>query len=163
MRKLLALALGAIFAGFLTATAWATIYAGSGGSWRTVTIPYGGSGGAYRLPQSVYAGSGGSWHLVYTYYSAYADPSFLTGRSSTSPVFAGYTTCTVNGGTAPYTYAWTYASGDNMTITAPTSATTGFQSGVTPGNEKDGTFICTVTDATGKTAQGAVSVTLVRT
>jgi hypothetical protein len=59
-------------------------------------------------------------------------------------------TITPSGGVAPYTYAWSYVSGDNLTIDSPTSATTSFEgivSGAAP--DKVGTYKCRITDHVG--------------
>lgn len=64
---------------------------------------------------------------------------------------------TPTGGQAPFTYAWTYVSGDNAVILSPTSAATQFQLNVAPNQFRSGTFRCTVTDAYGTTASNTVT------
>lgn len=59
-----------------------------------------------------------------------------------------------SGGVGPYSYAWAQTGGDTATILAPTGATTAFSfAGVNPGSSASGTFVCTITDANGSTAQ----------
>jgi hypothetical protein len=69
-------------------------------------------------------------------------------------------TVAVQGGLAPYTYAWSKVVGDDVTITAPTGATTAFTETQPPGTTLAGTYRATVTDATGKTAFADCSVQL---
>ena len=71
------------------------------------------------------------------------------------------TTATPTGGTPSYTYAWAQTSGDTLTITSPSAATTAFRGTPPSGLALEGNFACTVTDANGRTAvSGPVSVTL---
>jgi hypothetical protein len=67
-------------------------------------------------------------------------------------------TVTALGGTGPYTYAWTTVSGDTFTVTAPTGATTAFQTTVAVGEDKSGIYRCTVTDDVAATYTVDVSV-----
>lgn len=71
-------------------------------------------------------------------------------------------TATESGGTGPYTYAWTFVSGDAMTIGAPTSnATTFSKTNDVAGNPVfNAVFKCTVTDNNSNTAEDTVDVQL---
>lgn len=62
-------------------------------------------------------------------------------------------TVTPTGGVAPYTYAWSYVSGDAVTVLSPTSAATQFRSNTTA----SAVYACTVTDSTGGTPLVAVA------
>jgi len=75
------------------------------------------------------------------------------------PISTNAATTSASGGVGPYTYAWTaFDSGDGWTINTPTSASTGFTSPpVAPNDAVGGQFICTATDARGRT--GTVTVT----
>jgi hypothetical protein len=91
-------------------------------------------------------------------------PSSVSGTGESTgaaiTVTSATTTASVQGGIAPYTYAWAKVIGDDMTITAPTSATTAFSSEEVPDLILSGTYRCTVTDAAGITARADVAVTL---
>jgi len=51
------------------------------------------------------------------------------------------------GGTAPYTYAWSYE-GTAVSFTNPTSATTTFYNTLAQGDIINGSAVCRVTDST---------------
>jgi hypothetical protein len=71
--------------------------------------------------------------------------------TGTGTVTTTTTTVTVEGGESPFTYLWSQVSGNAMTITAATSATTAFQrTGVIAGDNFSGTFQCLVTDNAGR-------------
>ena len=67
-------------------------------------------------------------------------------RTGAGSVTTATVTVTASGGTGPYTYAWANVSGDIFTVTAPTGATTAFQTTLTVGEDKSGIYRCTVTD-----------------
>lgn len=90
-------------------------------------------------------------------------PAFVSGaRSSSSSVLVVSRDAAVSvvGGVAPYSYAWTQASGDPMTATSPSGDETAFQASVAPGAVLAGTWTCTVTDAAGTTSSATVNVSL---
>jgi len=98
---------------------------------RTVFTSFGGSAGLTVTPE-----------LAYGY--GYSKGSITISTNSV--------TVTVSGGVAPYTFAWTGASGA-WTIINPTSDTTAFRrSSVGAGTNDSRTFTCTVTDANGATS-----------
>lgn len=87
------------------------------------------------------------------------EPEVLTGISlpgqtaSTSVVYAA-----VTGGVAPYSYAWSWASGgEGISTSDPAAQSTFF--GVTANAEQSGVARCRVTDAAGNTGEGLVQVT----
>lgn len=97
--------------------------------------------------------------------AASASPTTATGEESGTPptpleVTTNTVTVSVQGGIAPYTYAWSKVVGADVTITAPTSATTAFTETREPGTILSGTYRCTVTDAAMLTARVDVIVTL---
>lgn len=67
-------------------------------------------------------------------------------------------TCVAQGGSAPYTYAWTYVSGQSYTINSPSSATTTFSTIISTGVLKSGVYRCTVTDARSASVQVDITV-----
>lgn len=79
------------------------------------------------------------------------------GSSATTPTV----TATAAGGTSPYSYSWSFVSGDNGIIINSASAATTTFSG-TPGvnNSLSATYLCTVTDDLSETATVSVTVTL---
>lgn len=86
--------------------------------------------------------------------SAVASPDYVSGaidRSKPGTVTTNITTASPSGGRAPYTYEWTELSGE-LTISDPSSASTYFSGIVAAGDQKTGTFTCTITDAAGATA-----------
>jgi hypothetical protein len=95
---------------------------------------------------------------------ATASPTSLYEAGDTGTITSNSTTVTPNGGTSPYTYSWSKVSGDTLTVTSPTAATTTFStSGLGEGNFVAATYRCTVTDSTTPTALTAtadVSITL---
>jgi hypothetical protein len=95
---------------------------------------------------------------------ATASPTTLYKSGGTGTITSNSTTVTPSGGTSPYSYAWTKVTGDTLTVTSPTAASTTFStSGLGEGNFVAATYRCTVTDSTTPTALTAtadVSVTL---
>ena len=84
-----------------------------------------------------------------------------SGATSSGSVTTGSASVTVSGGIAPYTYAWSYISGNSsITITTPTGSSTTFSATVA-GIPKQANYQCTVTDSLGHTAvSGTINVTL---
>lgn len=71
-------------------------------------------------------------------------------------------TTTTTGGLEPYTYLWTFVSGDSFTINTATSSSTTFsKTNAVAGNPSFvGTYKCVVTDDNGHTLEDTVVVTL---
>lgn len=103
---------------------------------RTVWTAGGGGGGftASAVPLSSYGG---------------------IAQGSTTTVYADAITVTPTGGAGPYTYAWALVSGDpgTWTFTAPAAQTSRVgRANVAPGTDYTHIVKCTVTDASGATA-----------
>lgn len=85
-----------------------------------------------------------------------------TNSGAAVPITSPSVTCNVEGGSEPFTYAWTKTAGvAGWTIGSPAAATTNFTSpALGPGESEAATFICTVTDAAGHIlASSPVTVT----
>lgn len=85
--------------------------------------------------------------------SVVASPANLGGSSGQTTV--GPSVAMPIGGTAPYTYAWTYYTGDlSVTAGSPTAASTNFSiPSLLPGDSTSAIFYCTVTDSGANVAQ----------
>ena len=79
-------------------------------------------------------------------------------RTGTGSITSNIDTASGAGGVAPYTYAWTYVSGDSYTINFPASAVTTFTTFLGSGNSKSGVYRCTVTDSASNTASATVTI-----
>lgn len=94
--------------------------------------------------------------------SAVAIPSTVFGSSvGSGTATTSTTTATPTGGVAPYTYSWALDTLDGPTppfANSPASAGTTFtQTSMLPGDSYSATWICTVTDSDGTTAQASAS------
>lgn len=86
-------------------------------------------------------------------------PGYLyKSRTGTGSITSNVDTGSGAGGVAPYTYAWTYVSGDSYTINSPASAATTFTTAVSSGATKSGVYRCTVTDSASTTAHTDVTI-----
>jgi hypothetical protein len=100
--------------------------------------------------------------------SAALSATVAPGSASSSGGATSQTTNTVTvtpaGGTSPYTYAWTWASGGaSITTDSSTAATTSFSAtGLTSGETRSGQARCTVTDNVSATYTIDVDVTITR-
>ena len=88
-------------------------------------------------------------------FSASASPISATG-SGRGVVQTNIVTVTPAGGTGPYTYSWTYVSGDTVTVLSPTSAATRFSSAT----GAEAVYKCTVTDSLAATAVVNVGISI---
>lgn len=97
--------------------------------------------------------------------SASVNPGSASSSGGAASQTTNSVTVTPSGGTSPYTYAWTWASGGaSITTTSPTAATTTFSAtGLTSGETRSGQARCTVTDNVSATATIDVSVSITRT
>lgn len=93
---------------------------------------------------------------------AMASRSVCFGTTPTSgPVTTPSVTVTPTGGTGPYTYAWTYDSGDSgFTANSAAAATTTFTGSVASGADRVAVWKCTVTDSLAATCFVTVGVSI---
>lgn len=144
-----------------------TIKVRSGGTLRQAVGVSIATGGMVKRARTIKQMRGGTLTLVYTDpvapMSAVCSPTTAHGTNAAqgpSTVTAGPVTATVTGGTAPFTYAWAILSftGDVVSITAPSSASTTFRQG---GEDSENTASarCTVTDANRMTVTCDVGLT----
>lgn len=118
--------------------------------------------GVLRTLKTVKVMDGGSLRLVATLVpdlTASAIPLLTTGTAfsnSAVTITSSASQASPNGGSGPYSYAWSFVSstgGSSPTILSPSVASTTFQlSGVSNGQTFDCVFRCTITDAFGTTA-----------
>lgn len=95
----------------------------------------------------------GTLRTVFQYFLATiptSETQLATGAASSGTVTSDSQAVTVTGGTAPYTYAWSYVSGSlAISITSPTGSSTTFSATVDDGSPEEAVFKCTVTDNLG--------------
>ena len=89
-------------------------------------------------------------------FSASASPISAGGFGHSGVVQTNTVTVTPAGGTGPYTYAWTYVSGDAVTVLSPSSAATKFSSAT----GAEAVYKCTVTDSLLATAVVNVGISI---
>lgn len=82
--------------------------------------------------------------------------------ASSSVVTSGDVVMTVSGGSAPYSYAWSKKSGDDMALSGPSSLTTNFAATIGNGQDKSAIYCFTVTDNVGASFEICVNVFLRR-
>jgi hypothetical protein len=90
---------------------------------------------------------------------ANVDVSAAAGSPS-GTVTSNTATAAASGGTSPYTYAWTFVSGDTFTLSAASSAATTFSRLLFAGSTAQGTYRVTATDAASATATADITVNL---
>lgn len=136
-------------------------YRNINGTWRSA-LCWRNIGGVWKSCRA-WRNIAGVWKLVSGQLSAFISPSPVYANSISNPVTAS-AQCYPVDGVGPYNYAWLRMGGDAITLTAPSSALTGFSSGaLSIGQSRSAPFQCTVTDtATGLIATATVDVTLER-
>ena len=152
-------ALLALAATLYVLCAGATTHVNDGGTWRQLTEVHVNDAGTWRTIQEVYVNDAGTWRSVFVFFSADAGADINT---TSNPVGR---TCSVVGGTGPFTYAWARISGDTRITASPTNtASTQFsRTGFALCEVASATFQCTVTDTSnGLTAQDTVGVIMER-
>ena len=82
--------------------------------------------------------------------------AFITGAGAAA---TNTVTATATFGTGPYTYAWTYVSGDAFTVGQPALDTTNFSTTLGDGNQKYAIYRVTATDSLAATKTADVPVT----
>lgn len=99
-----------------------------------------------------------------TTFTATVTPGSLYKRVTVSSATTSSATATPSLGTAPYTYAWAYVSGDvTMTVTSASSASTTFaRTGMVLHNSYTTVWRATITDNTSATATADITVTIER-
>lgn len=75
----------------------------------------------------------------------------IDSPSPSATATTDYATAAGQGGTPPYSYLWV-SQDSNLTPTNPTAAASAFRGTAGPGDSLQDTFVCTVTDARGVTA-----------
>lgn len=97
----------------------------------------------------VLTGAAGSSSYYLTADTAYVTGSVATTGTATTDAI----TFTANGGTGPYTWAYTLVSGDTFTVTSPAASSTTFSANIVGiGNSKSATYTVTATDSLSATA-----------
>ena len=88
-------------------------------------------------------------------------PQYANGFGGrTGPVISNSVQAAASNGTPPYSFAWV---GDNgIYPMSPNQALTAFAGSPPFEDSLDGTCVCTITDASGLSAQASVSVSLFR-
>lgn len=134
------------------------------GTWQTLKTVAVNVGGTWQTVKSVWMNVGGTWQRVFnSILTAIASPTSVSGTASGTvvvTVVSSATTVTVTGGTPGYTYSWALVSGNALTITSPSSATTTFSRSMSGNTSVTAVYRCTVHDAVGSTATADVSVEL---
>lgn len=84
-------------------------------------------------------------------------PSSLTTAGANGSLTSNDASANESGGASPYSYVWTFVSGDSFTINTSTQKTTSFTTSGTDEN-KSGVYRCVVTDDNSDTADDTVQV-----
>ena len=138
-----------------------------GGAWKDITAGSVRVGGSWRRLQAIKVYSGAAWRTVATFatseLSLSLSASTVTRTGSNSSLSAGPVLATPTGGEGPFTYSWVKQSGDHISASKPTNASTSFTANnMTVDEERNAVFRCTCTDAFGASDTADVSVTIIR-
>lgn len=101
--------------------------------------------------------------IGFTPLNASVSPSSVSGsRATGGTCVSGTAAATGTGGSTPYTYAWTYVSGDSgISCNSSTASATTFQALVSSSiPSRTAVWRCTITDSLGATATADVSIDL---
>jgi hypothetical protein len=132
------------------------------GTWKNAT-PFVNDGGTWKPVQIGYVNDAGTWKIFYSAMTASKSGDASGGRLGAGSVTTNSVTVSPVGGIFPFSYAWTYQSGDVFTLSNPgpsTSAhTTTFTTTVALFQTKSAVYRCTITDSVGSTAFIDVTVT----
>jgi hypothetical protein len=130
--------------------------------WITAVDPVSGAVSTQAPPSN---GVPGNAATASTGLSALVVPGTAQASVYTTTATTNSVAVTPSGGTAPYTYAWTFTTGGtNITITSSTSSSTTFSAttALSQGETRTGTARCRVTDNVGATYDVYVAVTITR-
>lgn len=137
------------------------------GVWKDVTDVSVNIGGAWKVVAGAWIKEGNAWRLFFgsgvaasTLNAAMQAGTVSGSRSDAGSVTSAAAVLLPTGGTPPYTYAWTKISGDTLTVTSPTAASSTFSSTLTDGQTKSAVYRCTVTDSAGVPATAYDDVTI---
>lgn len=135
---------------------------GTSGGNKTVSAMFVGTAGGNKAVVTGFVGTAGGNKAFFAALTASASPSVVSGARSPPIVTTNATTATPSGGIGPYSYAWEKVSGDTISISNPSSATTIFSATLSSGDLRSAVFRCLVTDtATGASAYtNSVSATV---
>lgn len=132
------------------------------GAWRDVQSGRVRIGGAWKEITGARCYVGDAWKEIQGFIaplSVTVSPNVVEGNGFAGTVTTENAAATPSGGRAPYTYAWSYVSGDtNFSATASTSALTAFQITMAGGSDANSDWRVTVTDALGATATDTVTI-----
>jgi hypothetical protein len=144
-----------------------TMSVGASGVWKQVQNISIGVSGVWKQVLNIWVGASGVWKLGYSALSVSLPASVSGNCSRTTAGSCSASTAealaTASGGSGSYSFAWSFVSGSNATITTPHSNGAVFtRSGAVanPANVLTGVFRCTVTDTvTGATASATLDAT----
>lgn len=136
-----------------------------GGTWKQIQL-YENVGGVWKAIQ-LYENVGGTWSLIGSQLGVSA--SDVTGSASafatSALVTSGTPNTTPSGGISPFTYSWSYQSGDAViACSGSTSQNPTWSKTISAGPQVTTTtsavWKVTVTDAVGSTASTTINITL---
>lgn len=118
------------------------------GTWRPAVSPAVRVSGTWRPIQSAWVRVAGVWKQVFVAMTVSISNGSGGGLHGTL-VSGGMSAPSITGGTSPYTYSWSFVSGQSVTLTNPTNSS--LTCTWTPGSAGSFTTVlrCTVTDNNG--------------